>query len=623
MFENYSIPLTETIPQMKDDFDNAVNYQWKQENPIPEEYPRYSNFTKLFMDLEEKKMEICNDSTNTFINTIYNLYKNQNRELILDHIKNECETILYKDSKEALFSYLLSQINNGQYRVFHICFSGTERNPKFQIPNISFGGLSLTDRTYYLEKTEHKDEFLNMVQKQMELLGYKKNMKYIWEIEKTIAESHYSRAEKREPLKTYHPTTLVALIEKCSPYLDSLKYILPDKIHDITVNNFSLLETFKNVWDNTSLEDLQYWYMWKTVGNYVCYLDNENPLFMNHFNFFSKTLNGIEKPKTMDKRAANFTENYLDDEFSRIYMEKYCDPILQSEFPIFVNKIRESLLCKIEKAQWITEDNRKTTIDKLQSMTLKVVSPTIFKDYSSLMERNYNTIIDFVQAYYKWDWEVLEVKNKMYQLRDPDAWEMSAMTVNAYYHPLYNEIVFPAGILQAPYYDTKQSYGENAGGIGAVIAHEMTHGFDDQGSNYDKDGYLYQWWSDETKQNYEQIIQKMEDYFNSLTHTDMSMNGKLTQGENLADLGGLQTAISSCETDSEKRECILSWARIWRANVRREYAQKMIDLDPHSPPHLRINGILPHIQAFYECFDIQVGDGMYLEPEKRCMLWSE
>ena len=608
---------------LKDDFDNAINRVWKEENPIPDEYPRYSNFTKLFMDLEFKKMEICQDETNVFINKIYNLYQNQHEASIKSHIMNDCQSILNCQSKEELFEYLLSEIQNGNYKVFHICFSGTERNPKFQIPNIGFNGLSLPDKAYYLEKTQYKDDFLKMVQDQINYFGFEKNMEYIWEIEKTIAESHYSKAERRQALKTYHPMTIDALIEKCSPFLDTVKSALPNKIHDITVNNFTLLSTFRKVWEETELVNLQYWYVWKTIYGCVRNLDNENPLYKTHFAFFSKTLNGIEKPKAMDKRAANFVENYLDDDFSRIYLEKYCDPKLKEVFPIFVERIRETLLKKIQLATWLDNDNKKTTIEKLRTMTLKVVSPTHFKDYSVLSTKSYETILDFVSAFYKWDWEVLEVEKKMYQLRDPHAWEMSAMTVNAYYHPLYNEIVFPAGILQSPYYSVKQSFGKNAGGIGAVIAHEMTHGFDDQGSNYDKDGYLYQWWTDTTKENYTEIIKKMETYFNSLTHVDMSMNGKLTQGENLADLGGLQTAISSCKSDDEKKECIISWATIWRANVRYEYAQKMIDLDPHSPPHLRINGILPHIQTFYDLFDIKEGDGMYLEPDKRCMLWSE
>jgi len=228
-----------------------------------------------------------------------------------------------------------------------------------------------------------------------------------------------------------------------------------------------------------------------------------------------------------------------------------------------------------------------------------------------------------VDNYYKWDWDILEVKEKMYKMRDPETWEMSAMTVNAYYHPLYNEIVFPAGILQEPFYSTSQSYGANAGGIGAVIAHEMTHGFDDQGSRFDKNGYLYDWWSKSTRETYENTIKKMEEHFNSLTHEDLPVNGKLTLGENLADLGGMQTAISSCESDEEKQKCIKSWAKVWRANVRREYAREMIALDPHSPPRLRINAILQHIEEFYRLFNVKEGDDMFISLDKRCDLWNE
>lgn len=611
------------IPSLKDDFDNAINWEWKQNNPIPAEYPRYSNFTKLFIDLEKIKMEICENKNNQFINTIYNLYKEQNAESIREYIKNKLENMNNYDSKQSFINYLLGEIHNGNYLLFHICFSGTERNPKFQIPNISFNGLSLPDKTYYIEKTQYKDSYLTLIQSQLEYFEINNDVSFIWELEKTIAESHYSRAEKREPLKTYHPMTMEAFREKMSPFFDEIDDILNIKIHDLTVNNYKLLDTFKNVFETWSLEQLKVWYSWKVINKYSGYLSNDNILFKNYFAFYNKELNGIEEPKTMDKRSASFVEGYLEDEFSQIYLEKYCNPKLKEEFPIFVEKIRNALLKKIEKAEWLESDNKKTTIDKLKSMTLKVVAPSYFKNYEALSSNLYSNILEFIDTYYKWDWIVLECKEKMYKLRDPNTWEMSAMTVNAYYHPLYNEIVFPAGILQPPYYDCNASYGVNAGGIGAVIAHEMTHGFDDQGSNYDKDGYLYQWWTDNTKKNYEERIIKMENYFNSLTHVDMSMNGKLTQGENLADLGGLQTAISSCETDEERKECILSWARAWRANVRYEYAQKMIDLDPHSPPHLRINGILPHIQVFYNLFDIKEGDGMYLEPEKRCLLWSE
>ena len=461
-----------------------------------------------------------------------------------------------------------------------------------------------------------------LIKKQLAYFDIHNDTDFIWDLEKTIAKSHYTKAEKREPMKTYHPMTLSAFKKIFQPYFKDIEKILPSEIYDITVNNDTLLETFKLVLDSYNVEELKLWYVWKLIRSACGYLHNDNELYKNHFAFYMKEMNGIEKPKDMKKRAGNFVEGYLEDKFSEIYVKKYADNRLITEFPNFVEKIRASLMTKLDEAQWMDNETRNASIEKLHDMTLKVVSPTKFRDYKEI-DNEYANILEFVEAYYKWDWDELECKEKMYKLRDPLKWEMSAMTVNAYYHPLYNEIVFPAGILQAPFYDSNASYGENAGGIGAVIAHEMTHGFDDQGSKFDKNGFLYDWWSKETRNNYDDIIKKMETYFATLTYVDLPVNAKLTQGENLADMGGLKIALASCDgNEKDERDCMLSWAKIWSANVRYEYAQQMITLDPHSPPHLRINGILPHINRFYEIFEIQESDGMYLKEEKRCELWN-
>lgn len=609
-------------PRLEDDFDNHVNFEWKKNNPIPPEYPRYTNFTSIDMNLEKLKMEIATDADNKFINSVYNLFLNQDEGSIKTEIIGKINQIQDASSKHELVNYLLREITHGNYIFFHICNAGTERNPLFQIPNFSFSGLSLPDREYYLEKTEHKEGLLSLIRKQLAYFGINEDTSFIWELEKTIAESHYTKAEKREPLKTYHPMTISMFKKIFNPWFDNIEEILPPEIYDITVSSEKVPQAFNHVLNSYSLDQLKLWFIWRSIKAIVGYLGNDNLLYQNNFDFYMREMNGVDKPKDMEKRAGNFVEGYLEDKFSEIYLNKYVDKKLVTEFPVFVERIRETLLKKLECADWMCEETKSASLEKLRDMTLKVVSPTKFCDYTPI-ESEYSNIIQFASAYYKWDWEELECKKKMYKLRDPLKWEMSAMTVNAYYHPLYNEIVFPAGILQSPFYDTSASYGANAGGIGAVIAHEMTHGFDDQGSKFNKDGYLCDWWSKETRANYEGIIKRMEDYFATLTHVDLPVNARLTQGENLADLGGLQTALASCNgNETDEHDCMISWAKIWSANVRYEYAQKMITLDPHSPPHLRINGILPHINRFYEIFNIQENDGMYLENNKRCLLWS-
>ncbi len=611
-----------TQPRIEDDFDNHINFEWKKNNTIPAEYPRFTNFTHIDMQLEKLKMEIAENSENKLVNSVYNLFLNQDENSIKSTMQKDINEILGKQTKQDLITYLLEQIPQGNYLLFHICNAGTERNPQFQIPNFSLGGLSLSDKEYYLEQTKHKDGLMSLIKKQLTYFDINDDTDFIWELEKTIAKSHYSKAEKREPLKTYHPMTLRAFKKVFQPYFKDIENILPSEIYDITVNNDQLLETFKVVLDTYNVSQLKLWYVWKIIRSTCGYLHNDNELYKNHFAFYMTEINGVEKPKSMDKRAGNFVEGYLEDKFSKIYVDKYVDKRLFTEFPQFVEKIRASLMHKLKVAEWMDDDTRVASLEKLRDMTLKVVSPSQFRNYDAI-DREYSNVLEFVEAYYRWDWDVLECKEKMYKLRDPKKWEMSAMTVNAYYHPLYNEIVFPAGILQAPFYDCNASYGVNVGGIGAVIAHEMTHGFDDQGSKFDKNGFLYDWWSKETRENYESIIKKMENHFATLTHVDLPVNAKLTQGENLADLGGLKIALASCEgNEKDEKDCMVSWAKIWSANVRYEYAQQMITLDPHSPPHLRINGILPHIQRFYEIFNIGESDVMYLKTEKRCDLWD-
>ena len=549
-------------PRLEDDFDNHVNFEWKKNNPIPPEYPRYTNFTGIDMNLEKLKMEIATDQDNKFINSVYNLFLNQDEGSLKTEIMRKINEIQDASSKHELVNYLLREITNGNYIFFHICNAGTERNPLFQIPDFSFSGLSLSDREYYLEKTEHKTGLLSLIQKQLAYFGINENSAFIWELEKTIAEAHYTKAEKREPLKTYHPMTLSMFKKIFNPWFDKIEEILPSEIYDITVSSEKVPQAFNHVLNTYSLDQLKLWFTWRSIKANVGYLGNDNVLYQNHFDFYMREMNGVDKPKDMEKRAGNFVESYLEDKFSEIYLNKYVDKKLATEFPVFVERIRETLLKKLECADWMCEETRSASLEKLRDMTLKVVSPSKFCDYAPI-ERDYSNIIQFASAYYKWDWEELECKKKMYKLRDPLKWEMSAMTVNAYYHPLYNEIVFPAGILQSPFYDTSASYGANAGGIGAVIAHEMTHGFDDQGSKFNKNGYLCDWWSKETRANYEGIIKRMEDYFATLTHVDLPVNARLTQGENLADLGGLQTALASCNgNETDERDCIMSWAKI-------------------------------------------------------------
>ena len=607
-------------PREQDDFDNSVNYQWKLDNPVPDKYPRYENFTILSERMESIMVEICKGDTDTLVNKIFNLFIGQTDKDFIEHTTNELNNVSLIDNKYDLFEFIFSQIPKGKYYLLHINFSGTCRNPRFQIPHFTFTGLSLPDKAYYTDRIDLRVDFEIMIDKIFTILSIDKSyIKNIWDIEGYIASAHYTKAEKRDPLKTYHPMTLDNFLNMSPGYFNCLKNKLPVDIYDIILTNADLPAKIINIFDTTCKDSLKTWIQWLIIKNNMSMSVGE--IYKIYFDFYKTKLNGTKTERPIEERAILYTKNHLGDDFSKIYINNYMDSRIKTEFPKFVDKIKSSVREKLQNSDWMGIDATKLATNKLDNINLKLIGPEKYEDFS-VFNQNYNSIYNFMDKYDKWDWDELEVNRKMYKPIDPLKWEMDSVDINAYYHPYYNEIVFPAAILQKPFYDPSESFGNNAGGIGAVIAHEISHGFDDKGSQYDLNGYLYNWLPKQERDKYEKIIYPMEDYFNNLLYNDTKLNGRLTQGENLADLGGLKCALYACETDIEKKKCIYSWAIIWRANLREEYAQQMIIVDPHSLPHYRINGILAHIPDFYRLFNVTDGDDMYLEEDKRCSLYN-
>ena len=611
----------------QDDFDNFVNAEWKKNNPIPDKYPRFTNFTLLSEKMEKLMIDLSKDKNNKLINRIFNLYMGQSdkdlRSVVLEEV--DSEDFAKINTSQNLLDYILKQIPNGKYYLLHIYHSGTCRNPKFQVPHFNFGGLSLPDKSYYTDKVELRSSFEEMICNIFKTLDldtkfYNSNhISKIWDIEHDISRAHYEKAEKRDPLKTYHPITLNLFHSLTNNRYSLLTKILPNEYQDIVLNNDKLPVEIIKVLDKYGIDSLKTWLLWKIVKSRVGSSTGE--AYDKYFKFYGTKLSGTKVPRPIEERAVLFTKGYLEDEYSKIYIRDYADKSLTTEFPKFVAQLSSVIKDKLSKASWMSQNTKSLALDKLSKIRLKVVGPSNFENYD-FFDKNYNNIYQFLDQYDKWDWDELEVKRKMYKLHDPEKWEMAAVDINAYYHPYYNEIVFPAAILQEPFYSSKYSFGENAGGIGAVICHEISHGFDDEGSKYDSDGFLHNWWSKDDRANYESVIKPMETYFNTLSYNSKQLNGRLTQGENLADLGGLKCSLAACKNDTEKLKCIEAWGKTWRANLRDEYSEQMIVVDPHSLPRFRINGILPHISDFYRLFNVIESDKMYLSPELRCKLYD-
>ena len=612
-----------TRPQ--DDFDNYINAQWKQDNPIPDKYSRFTNFTVLQEKMDKILIEMTKQD-NSLINNIYNLYLNQDNRTLKDKISNIVNKINQIDDIETFFRYIFSEIPNGKYYLLHIYHSGTCRNPKFQVPYFSFGGISLPDKSYYTDKKDLRSDYELMINELFEYYNIlpinRQNIDKIWDLESNIAQYHYDRAEKRDPLKRYNPCTLSLFHQLTDNKFSYLSDILPQEYHDIVLDNSILPIKLYSIFNSYNIEILKTWLIWQVIKSYVPNSINND--YNIYFNFYGTKLTGTKIPKPLNERAIRFTKNHLVDEYNRIYcstQNNYVDSKLNIKFPQFVKVLVKTIRNKLNSAKWMSRTTKDLAIHKLDNINLKIIGPTNYENYD-IFNKKYNSIFDFIDDFYKWDWEHLEINKKMYKLHNNNKWEMAAVDINAYYHPFYNEIVFPAAILQPPFYSSENTFGQNAGGIGAIICHEISHGFDDKGSKYDSDGYLYNWWLKQDRKNYETIINPLEEYFNSLTYNDKKLNGRLTQGENLADLGGLKCSLAACPNNEEKKKCIIAWAKTWRANIRDECAEQMIMTDPHSLPRFRINGILPHIKEFYELFNVNKSDKMYLDEKLRCELYD-
>jgi putative endopeptidase len=609
--------------RLEDDFESYVNAEWKNQNSIPDKYPAYDNFLVLNEKMEKEMIEICKNKKNKLLNQTFTLFLSQKENHFANHIKPKIKIIESIKRKDKLLDFVFNEILKGNYYLLHIYFDATCRNPKFNIPHFVFDGISLPDKTHY-ENDKLKPEFEKMLSNIFTLLNLStKQIKDIWNIENLLSKKHYSQTEMRDPLKTYNPATLYQFVDiskKEKINYNSLLKILPSEFHDITVNNIELAKEILSAFEKFNLASLKTWIIWHVISSQIT--SSSGKFYELYFNFFKKKLNGIKEEKQLEERAYIFTKNYFGDEFNKIYLKEKVDKKLHERFPVFMKKIKLAVEEKLNSFQWLSVKTKLLALDKLNSMNMKCIGPSVLQDYSFFEKKHYSTIYELIDDYRKWDWEELEINQKMYKTSNPHKWEMDAVDINAYYHPFHNEIVFPAAILQAPFYDPNASHGQNAGAIGAIIAHEMTHGFDDNGSMYDKNGYFSFWWSPKDREEYVSLIKPLETYFDNLKYNNQSLNGKLTLGENLADLGGLQCALHSCTTDKDKKECMIAWARNWRSLMRDEYAKQNLIIDVHSLPQFRVNGILPHIDDFYRLFHIKETDRMFLPIAKRCRLYS-
>lgn len=448
-----------------------------------------------------------------------------------------------------------------------------------------------------------------------------------------MAKASRSMEDLRDPIKNYNKATIEELSQenKSIPWKDYLKELGLSNANYAIVGQPEFFKALEGMMKEHSVDDFKILLHWQVLSGSAPYLSHE--FRDEHFNFFSKTLDGRKEQAPRWKVAQSVIDGAIGDDLGKLFVEKYFPPESKQKISSLVDNLLSVYGDRLNQEEWMSEDTRQKALAKLSTYTTKIGYPDHFRDYSGLEIKadDYYGNVQRSSAF-----EAQRRLSKVGQPVDRSEWEMTAPTINAYYNPLANEIVFPAGILQPPFFDPKMDDAVNYGSIGAVIGHEITHGFDDEGRHFDGDGNLRDWWTDADARKFSERAQKLVDEYDHIEAIPgVHVNGKLTLGENMADLGGIQIAYDAMEReldrDPSKRQLIdgltpeqrffIAFAQSWRSNTRDEAVRNQIASDPHSPSEIRAYAPLVNLPEFYSAFGIQAGDPMWRDPSERANIW--
>nr|WP_275691577.1 M13 family metallopeptidase [Mycolicibacterium sphagni] len=456
-------------------------------------------------------------------------------------------------------------------------------------------------------------------------------------LETKLAAAHWDVVKRRDADLTYNLRAFTDLSAE-APGFDWAGWITAqgtttDVVAELVVRQPDYLTAFAELWSSHDFADWQDWARWRLINARAAYLTDA--VVEANFDFYGRTLSGTEQIRDRWKRAVSLVESLMGDAVGRLYVERHFPPDAKARMDILVDNLREAYRVSINDLEWMTPATRQRALAKLDKFTAKIGYPAKWRDYSTLViDRNdlYGNVIRGNEVAH--DRELAKLGGPV----DRDEWFMTPQTVNAYYNPGMNEIVFPAAILQPPFFDAGADDAANYGGIGAVIGHEIGHGFDDQGAKYDGDGNLVDWWTDEDRAEFGtrtgQLIEQYEAFVPRGLEPSHHVNGAFTVGENIGDLGGLSIALLAYELSLGGKEApvidgltgqqrvFFGWAQVWRTKSREAEAIRRLATDPHSPPEFRCNGVIRNMDAFYDAFEVSTDDELYLEPERRVRIWS-
>lgn len=623
---------------------------WVKNNPIPAEYSQYGSFTILAEQNRKQIQGLIEELAGTdheagsVAQKIGDLYK-----IVMDSVKlNNDGVAPIKPELERLGSLkdkevyaLIGELQRKGIVAYNILYVGAdEKNSSMNAVQSYQGGLSMGEREYYLENdpatSKIRDAFRTHVQKMYQLAGFdeataKKGMEVVMDVETRLAKAFRSRTELRNPQANYNKMTLEEL-KKRYPTFDWDAYLsalgLKD-VKEIIVGQPASLQAAADILATLPADQQGLYLQWKLIDAAAGTLSDA--LAEQNFDFYSRTMRGTQEMQPRWKRAVGTVSSALGEAVGQMYVEKYFPAAAKERMVTLVKNLQQSLAERIKNLAWMGDSTKVKALEKLATFHVKIGYPDKWKDYSTLDIKNDSYWANMERAN---EWNHAEMIAKAGKPVDKDEWLMTPQTVNAYYNPTTNEICFPAAILQYPFFDMNADDAFNYGAIGVVIGHEMTHGFDDQGRQYDKDGNLKDWWTEEDAKRFDERAQVMVNFFDSIqVAPGVYGNGRMTLGENIADHGGLlvsyqafknATAAAPLEVKdgfTPEQRFFLAYAGVWANNIRPEEVLNRTKSDVHSLGEWRVNGALPHIGAWYEAFGVTEKDPMYLAEDKRVSIW--
>ncbi len=637
----------------KNDFYNYVNGNWMKTNVIPDDESRWGGFGVLRKTTRQDVLNIIKSAQN---NNSYNDGSDQMKALLI--FETKLDTVSRNKAGIQPIQHLLEAIDgiNNIYDLQTVYatitgisapFAGIGANPDLNDSSMNTawvfpGGLGL-QRDYYIDEDEKtkeiRNDYLKHVSKMFQFLGYnildaEKAANLILDLETKLAVPRLDKVQSRD-IRNFNNPMNISELSSLTPLIDWDKLIndmgVKKSLDKVLVMQPEYMKELNKILKNTSIDDLKILMKWSTIDNAANYLTTE--IEKTNWEFYSKRLYGSKVQRPAEERALATVNGSVGEAIGQLYVDAKFPPEAKEKAEKMIKNVIKAFQSRIKNLDWMSEETKLKAIEKLDKFTVKIAYPDKWKDYSDLQVNQENSFAENMFAVSKWNFDqnISEIGEPV----DKTEWGMSPQTVNAYFNPLNNEIVFPAAILQPPFYNYTADEAVNYGGIGAVIGHEISHAFDDSGARFDGDGNVNNWWTENDLIEFEKRGNKLADQYSAIEVLDgVYINGKFTLGENIGDLGGVLGAYDGLKLHIEENgrpelidgfsaeeRFFMSWATVWRTLIREDALRSQITTDPHSPGYNRATQPLKNVDAFYEVFDVKEGDGMYLAPEERVRIW--